>query len=159
RLYPTEQVWDDYLVWKTPPLGGVYYYNHPHCFRGEEINDLFEIRAVEASAAEWARLRPTPAGQWRTGLEGYRLNARRVRNNPDSRLRLGYLLGKEGRPEAEWEIIWRGPAPADAGHAYAWPLSLCWRLVLPGGPAAASDVAGGGPGSVLAVRRVDPFVL
>jgi hypothetical protein len=115
-------LWSDYLVWELPPSASVFWYSHWHCYGVERANDGTYLLALEP-----------PPHDWRKIVDRYRFNVMVLqRQDPPSPLFV-HLLAEEGRPGAEWEIIYKDNPESGAKD----------RL----------------PAGIVAVRRVDPFLL
>jgi hypothetical protein len=74
-----------------------------------------------------------PPNDWRAIVNRYRLNMLALRGDGRSSRLFEHLLAEENKPAAEWQILYKGP-PLDGRE-------------------------GGRPSGLVAVRRVDPFVV
>jgi hypothetical protein len=119
RILPSA-LWSDYLLYHLPPSAQVYWYTHWHCFTRQQYSDGIYLLRQETVPYDWHKL-----------LDLYRINAVALR--PDTPM-FHWLLQQEGRPDAQWRIIWKEGSS---------------------GPETAKDA----PRGLVAVRRVDPFVL
>jgi hypothetical protein len=137
--------WGDYLLWELPPAAQVYVYSHAHCYSVRRLEDGERLRRLDVAPVSWRAL-----------LDRYRFNAVVLEAEPGSPL-FGHLRQDAHDPASQWQILYdNAPSrlPATGAPEAAGPFPAGASGAGPGG--GTRDLRGLG---LVAVRRVDPFVL